>query len=145
MDEKPLIEDLLPHRGGMRLIDTIVAVDHVHAVTASTVKEEWPLIRTRGAGPLLLIELAAQTAGVCFGWNELKKPVEQRDEAKGWLVGVKKATFFMADLAMGARITIRTETVLVVDHYKEILAKAFSEENLMAEIQLQVLQAEQVS
>jgi predicted hotdog family 3-hydroxylacyl-ACP dehydratase len=145
MDEKLLIEDLIPHRGGMRLIDTIVAVDHIHAVTASTVKADWPLVGTRGAGPLLLIELAAQTAGVCFGWNELKKPVEQRDEAKGWLVGVKMATFFVEDLTMGALITIRTETVLVVEHYKEILAKAFLEENLVAEIQLQVLQAEQVS
>jgi predicted hotdog family 3-hydroxylacyl-ACP dehydratase len=141
MIEKLDIEKLIPHRGGMCLIDAILSVDQSHAATISTVKSDWPRVTADGLGPLLLIELAAQTAGVCFGWNELQKPVEQREEAKGWLVGIKSAVFYIDDLCTGSSITIRTETVLAVDHYKEVSARAYLEESLLADIHLQVMQA----
>ena len=144
MEKNIRIEDLIPHRGRMRLIDAITAVDDRHAETQTMVKANWPMISAQGAAPLLLIELAAQTAGVCFGWNELKKPIDQRDEAKGWLVGVRKARFLIEAIAVGACITIHTETALMVDQYKEITAAAHLGEQLIAEIHLQVLQAEQV-
>jgi predicted hotdog family 3-hydroxylacyl-ACP dehydratase len=144
MIENIPIEDLIPHRGDMRLIDVIVAVDDNHAETQARAKADWPLIAVKGAGPLLLIELAAQTAGVCFGYNEMNKPVDQRKEAGGWLVGVKKARFFIEEIVIGTCITIRTETSLMVDQYKEIAATASFGESLMAEIHLQVLQADQV-
>jgi predicted hotdog family 3-hydroxylacyl-ACP dehydratase len=139
-----LIEDLIPHRNGMRLIDDIIAVDTSLAVTQARVKADWPLITLQGAGPLLLIELAAQTAGVCFGYNELQKPVELRNEAKGWLVGIKKATFFSDDIRIGECITTHAETVMTVEHYKEVVARAFLEKEPVAEIHLQVLQAQGV-
>ncbi|RJQ68929.1 MAG: hypothetical protein C4519_22200 [Desulfobacteraceae bacterium] len=136
------IEDLIPHRQNMRLIDTILSIDQDHAVTQATVKENWPLTTHDGASPLLLIELAAQTAGVCFGWNELQKPAAQRDAAKGWIVGIKKAQFFINRIAPAACITTRTENFLLVQQYKEIIATASLGETRIAVIHLQVLQAD---
>jgi predicted hotdog family 3-hydroxylacyl-ACP dehydratase len=38
------IENLIPHRERLKLIDSIVSVDQEHAVTRATVKENWPLL-----------------------------------------------------------------------------------------------------
>lgn len=142
MDNAPRIEDLIPHGEGMRLIDSIVAVDQRHAVTRATVKRNWPLLEGGGVSALVLIELAAQTAGVCFGWNEQLKPAAMRGQAKGWLVGVKAARFHADCLDMHACITISSENRLATDLYKEIVATACIGGALVGEVHLQVLQAE---
>ena len=82
--------DLIPHRDGMKLIDTILAVDEHRAVTRSVVSERWPLVEDGCASPILLVELVAQTAGVNNGWARIKKK-GLHSEKKGWLVGIKRA------------------------------------------------------
>ncbi|MBR9981009.1 MAG: hypothetical protein KFF50_08285, partial [Desulfatitalea sp.] len=68
------IEALLPHGEGMRLIDQVVAVDARHAVTRATVRRQWPMVTGVSVSALLLIEVAAQAAGVYIGWNEQAIP-----------------------------------------------------------------------
>ena len=58
------IEEILPHRGRMLLIEEVLVADGEKAVTRSTVSERWPLTDARGVDALVLIELAAQTAGI---------------------------------------------------------------------------------
>lgn len=135
------IEKLIPHRGRMRLIDTIVSIDKDHAVTQSTVGPNWPLMTAGGANPIILIELAAQTAGVCLGWSELEKSEVERGKTGGWLVGIKQAHFSIDRIPVNTRITIQSETKMAVDQYKEIAATAGIDGNVVGEIQLQVLQA----
>ena len=135
------IEKLIPHRGRMRLIDTIVSVDRDHAVTQATVKPGWPLMTDGGANPIVLIELAAQTAGVSLGWSETEKPEEERGLNAGWLVGVKRADFSIDRIPAETCITIRSDTTMAVDQYKEITATAGIDDESIGEIQLQVLQA----
>ena len=94
MDVIEDIEDLIPHRERLKLIDTITFVDQEHAVTRATVKESWPLYSGDAVSAIVLIELAAQTAGVCIGWNEKMKTSGPKGEARGWLVGIKKAHFY---------------------------------------------------
>lgn len=143
MEQGYAIQDLIPHRGNMLLIDTILSAGQDHAETVAIVKEDWPLTTADGAHPLLLLELAAQTAGICFGWNELQKTAAERREAKGWLVGIKKAVFDIDRIALAARITIRSEPRLQAGAYKEISATAKLGGRQIAEIHLQVLQDEQ--
>jgi hypothetical protein len=45
-------------------------VDEKTAVTASTVTENWPMVDSGAVRLLVLVELVAQTAGVCLGWKE---------------------------------------------------------------------------
>lgn len=135
------IEDLIPHREGLKLIDTIIAVDQEHAVTRATVKESWPLLSGDAVSTIVLIELAAQTAGVCIGWNEKMKTSGPKGEARGWLVGIKKAHFHVDRIPLDTCITIRAENRLVVGNYKEIAATARIGQTIVGEIILQILHA----
>jgi predicted hotdog family 3-hydroxylacyl-ACP dehydratase len=135
------IENLIPHRGRMKLIDTIVTVDQQHAVTRATVKQSWPLLSGDAVSTIVLIELAAQTAGVCIGWNEKMKTDGPKTKAEGWLVGIKKARFYVAKISLETCITVRSENRLVVENYREIAATARIGEKLVADINLQILQA----
>jgi predicted hotdog family 3-hydroxylacyl-ACP dehydratase len=135
------IENLIPHRGRMKLIDTIVTVDQQHAVTRATVKQSWPLLSGDAVSTIVLIELAAQTAGVCIGWNEKMKTDGPKTKAEGWLVGIKKARFYVAKISLETCITVRSDNRLVVENYREIAATARIGEMLVADINLQILQA----
>ena len=133
------IENLIPHRERLKLIDTIISVDQKHAVTQATVKESWPLFTDKAVNSLILIELAAQTAGVCIGWNEKMKIGGPQGEASGWLVGIKKAHFHIDTIPLNTCITTRSENRLVVENYKEIAATAHIGQTLVGEIVLQIL------
>ena len=135
------IENLIPHRQRLKLIDTIVSVDQGHAVTRATVKESWPILSGNSVSPLILVELAAQTAGVCIGWNEKIKTNGPQGESRGWLVGIKKACFHVDKIPLGTCITTRSDIHLIVDNYKEMAASITIGDKLVAEISLQILQA----
>ncbi len=137
------IEDLIPHRERLKLIDTIISVDQEHAVTRATVKESWPLYSGDAVSAVVLIELAAQTAGVCIGWNQKMKTSEPKGEARGWLVGIKKAHFYIDKIPLNTCITIRSENRLVVENYKEIAATAGIGQTIAGEIILQILHSTQ--
>jgi len=145
MDKTDRIEALIPHRGRMRLIDAILSVDQDHAVTQATVRPDWPLTDPDGANPIILIELAAQAAGICLGWSQTLKPDEQRGPTGGWLVGIKRAGFSIAYIPVDTCITIRSQNRMAVDLYREISATASIGETPIGEIQLQVLQAGKTS
>ena len=133
------IENLIPHRERLKLIDTIISVDQEHAVTRATVKESWPLLSGDAVSTIVLIELAAQTAGVCIGWNEKMKTGGPQGEASGWLVGIKKAHFHIDKIPLNTSITLRSENRLVVENYKEIAATAHIGKLLVGDIILQIL------
>jgi predicted hotdog family 3-hydroxylacyl-ACP dehydratase len=135
------IENLIPHRERLKLIDAIISVDQKHAVCTATVKESWPLLSGEGVCAIVLVELAAQTSGICIGWNEKLKTGRPQGEAGGWLVGVKKAHFHVDKIPLNTCITIRSENRLVVENYKEVAATARVGQTLVSEIVLQILLA----
>ena len=141
----PKVEDLLPHRHTMLLVDTILDVDTSNALTQATVKSDWPLVTKTQVSPIVLVELAAQTAGVCLGWTAMQSDKASAAAPKGWLVGVKRATFYVDSIALGKRIITHTENKLVADDYKEISATLTMDQETIAEIQIQVLQADKTA
>lgn len=134
------IEDLLPHRGAMLLIGEVLEVDAVHAVTLSRVEATWPLVDQDGAEPLILVELAAQTAGVCNGWDRIQTQGLDSDQM-GWLVAVKRADFFIDHLPLGSIIRAKAENTLVFENFREIASQLFQNDQLIAEVVLQLYQA----
>jgi len=134
------IEDLLPHRGAMLLIDQVLEVDSVHALTVSTVRPDWPLADERGVDSLILVELAAQSAGVCNGWDRIQTQGLDSDQM-GWLVAVKVADFFVDRLPFGVRIEARAENTLVFDKFREIASAIHQDGRLVASVVLQLYQA----
>jgi predicted hotdog family 3-hydroxylacyl-ACP dehydratase len=136
------IEDLIPHRGRMLLIDEIIDVDVNRAVTSAVVSEEWPLFDGKSANPIVLIELVAQTAGVANGWDRIQKRGLD-SEKKGWLVGVKKADFFIDAIPLHTRIVTRCENTFKYDSFREIQGSSKIGPDIICEISLQVFQAGQ--
>lgn len=135
------LEDILPHRGAMSLIDDVIIVEENYAVTEAIVSKSYPMADSRGVSPLILVELAAQTAGVCNGLSKLK--TEGKDSSrKGWLVGVKRAQFFVDDsIAIGSRLVIRSENRHEFDMLREVFCVVHLGEVLLSEITLQLIQA----
>ncbi|MFO7985977.1 MAG: hypothetical protein R6U38_08930 [Desulfatiglandaceae bacterium] len=135
------IDELLPHRDRMQLVDEILEMDADRAVTLSTVTETWPFFENNTVNPLVLIELAAQTAGICFGWKELQKGGKPA-EGMGWLVGIKQASFYRETLPMGSRIITRFEKSFDFENYHEVMAEATIEGSLIGEVHLQIMQSD---
>ncbi|MFQ5484105.1 MAG: hypothetical protein ACE5DO_02095 [Desulfobacterales bacterium] len=135
------IEDLLPHRGRMLLIDEIIEVDDKKAVTGATVTERWPLYDGKSVNPLILIELAAQTAGITNGWVRIQKKGKD-SEKEGWLVGIKQAQFFSDEVRLNSRIITYAENRFEYESYREILGISKVDSNIISEIKLQLIQTD---
>lgn len=134
------LEDLLPHRGDMLLIDDVLEVDAGSALTETVVDKSFPMAAEEGVPPLIMVELAAQTAGVCNGLTRIKK--EGKDSSKmGWLVGVKRALFTVDSIALGSRLLIRSENSHEFDMLREVSCVVHLDDVLIGEITLQLIQA----
>jgi len=135
------IDELIPHRRPLRLIDEILEMDEDSAATASTVTDQWPLIANGSVNPIVLIELVAQTALAHRGYTQIKKSAAAVVR-KGFLVGVKKADFFIDEIPPHTRIITRSTTRVLFDNFREISGIARIGEDIIAEITLQSLQSE---
>lgn len=135
------LEDILPHRGAMSLIDNVISVAENYAVTEAMVSKSYPMADRDGVHPLIMVELAAQTAGVCNGLSRIKAEGKESSK-KGWLVGVKRAQFFIDDsIAIGSRLIIRSENRHEFDMLREVFCVVHLDDALLGEITLQLIQA----
>lgn len=137
----PSITDLIPHRGRMLLVHEIVRVDGNAAVSRSVVSDQWPLTGAGGASPLLIVELVAQTSGLSNGLERLLQE-GQGTETKGWLVGIKKAAFYVDALALGAVVETRAENSFKFEGFREIEGSASIDGKVVGEVTLQVVRAD---
>ena len=135
------IEDLLPHRDRMLLIDEVLEVTDTTAVTSATVTRQWPLFDGRAVDSLILIELVAQTAGVNNGWVRIKKR-GQDSEKKGWLVGIKQSRFFVDSVSLDDLIITRTENQFEYESYRHVSGIARIGDVMVGEVSLQLFQTE---
>ena len=138
------IEDLLPHRDRMLLIDEILEVDDRTAVTRATVTDQWPLFDGQAVDSLILIELVAQTAGINNSWVRIKKH-GQDSEKKGWLVGIKQSRFFVDSVSLNDLILTRAENHFEYESYRQITGIARIGDDIVGEISLQLIQTDYVS
>jgi len=135
------IEDILPHRETMLLVEEVVAVDDNQAVTRSTVSSRWPLTDDRGAQVLVLVELAAQTAGINNGLRIRR--TQGASDHMGWIAGIKSARFFVDTLPLGALVEVTSQNQFEFEGFREILVRATVEGRPAAEIIMQLVQADE--
>lgn len=136
------IETLVPHRGAMLLISEIIAFDGGQAETRAVVAEHWPLTTGAGADPLVLIELVAQTAAVNNGYEIIRRQGPERDH-RGWIVGIKSARLLVDTIAVGTPIVIHSSNQFEYENFREIHGVARIGGEVVAEVTLQLMQAEQ--
>lgn len=128
------IDDLVPHRRPMRLIDEVLEIGDDAAVSAAVVSQRWPLLNDDGANPIVLIELVAQTAAVLGGF---KKQKDGDAIGGGMIVAVKSAVFFTERIPVNARIITRSTTRPLLENFKEVSGVAEIDQSVVAEITLQ--------
>ena len=135
------IEDLLPHRDRMLLIDEILEIDDKAAVTRATVTDQWPFFNGRTVDSLVLIELVAQTAGVTNGWFRINQRGKD-SEKKGWLVGIKQSILYIDAISLNQRIITRAENQFQYESYRHISGIARIDSEIVGEVTLQLIQTE---
>ncbi len=134
------LEDLLPHRDHMLLVGEVLAVDSVQARTLSLVRRSWPMADDLGVHPLILIELAAQTAGVCNGWDRIHTQGLDSNQM-GWLVGIKKADIEVETLLYDTEVVATAKNTHVFENLRETVCEVFIDDKRVASITLQLFQA----
>jgi predicted hotdog family 3-hydroxylacyl-ACP dehydratase len=134
------IEDLLPHRARMLLIQEVVQCEGETAVTRNTVKKEWPLTDSSGADPLIIVELVAQTAGMKNGLL-LRRERGPNADQRGWIVGIKSARFFVERLPIGTSVVVETQNRFEFEEFREIEGVAKIGDTVAAQVALQVIKA----
>ena len=135
------IEELLPHRNGMLLIEEILEGDPKAAVSRAVVNKNWPLCDGRRVNSLVLIEVAAQTAGICAGLAMIRERGVDSDK-KSWLVGIKRSRFFVESLRLHDTIITRAENSFEYEGYRQITSTASVDSRVVGEIELQAIQAD---
>ncbi len=134
------IEDIIPHRSRMKLVDEIVQLSDDAAVVLSRVSENWPLFAHGAVNTLIAIELVAQAAAIMIGWKEIQEQGFNED-GKGWLVGIKNASFHTERIPINAELTVSAAKTLAFENYTEIRGSVKLSEVGIAEVVLQVLRA----
>ncbi len=135
------LDEFIPHRDRMRLIDTVLEVNLEKVITESIVTAKWPLVEGDYVQSLIIVELVAQTASVCIGW---KKKLEDTlsEIGRGWLVGIKNATLVQDKIPLNSRIITCVKTDFSFDNYTGIFGTAETKSSLIGEVYLQVMQSE---
>ncbi len=134
------LEDMLPHRGTMLLLGEILEVGDNYALTTSVIDSSFPLVTDQGVQSLILVELAAQTAGVCNGMARIRDQGKD-SSSMGWLVGIKRAMFHVDCIPLGATVHARSENQYLFDKLREVSSVLHVDGMLVAEITLQLYQA----
>lgn len=131
------IERLIPHRGRMKLVDEVISADEESATTTAVVTPHWPLVCDGFAGPLVMIELVAQTSAAALRWKEQQAPGSS--DEKGWLVGIKKAEFMIDRIPVDTRILTRSNINFTVENLTEATGVLTIGKDVVGEVTLQVL------
>ena len=135
------IEDLLPHRDKMKLVGNIIKIDEGDAVVETVITKNFPLVYDNNVNPIILIELIAQTAGISNGIERLTK-YGINSEKKGWIVGIKKAVFYINEIPLNSKIITYAKNCFKYDSFREIQGKAIIDNITVCELTLQVFQPE---
>jgi predicted hotdog family 3-hydroxylacyl-ACP dehydratase len=129
------VEQMIPHRGRMKLIESIVSISKDIAVTSAAVSGTWPLCSGESVSPIVLIEVVAQTAAALSLW---KKGESRSAITAGMLTGIKSAEFFVDEVPLKAVLTTTATIMYCLDDYEAIEGTVMMGEICLCKVQLQV-------
>jgi predicted hotdog family 3-hydroxylacyl-ACP dehydratase len=123
----------------MKLLDRIVETHGQTAVTQASVTSRWPLVENGAVHPLVVVELVAQTSAVCIQSKNLRENKQVEEGIRGWLVGVKQASFFVEEIPVGTVINTRASVVFTMDDFTELEGESESGGEILGKVVLQVI------
>ena len=137
---KMRVEDLLPHRDRMRLVDEIMEVNAQRAVTLARVTDQWPFFDGGAVSSLVSVELVAETAGINNSWGGKIKHGENF-ATMGWLVGIKESRFYIPTIPLHACLITRSANAFELDSYRVVKGSVGIDNKIVAEVKLQLVQS----
>lgn len=107
------VENYVPHRGAMLLLDRLVAADKDSAVAEVRVPRDGLFLHDAGMPSWVGMEYMAQTVAAWAGWNALQ---QGRAVRIGFLLGSRKYETAQAFFAPGALLRVRVDCDLMGDN-----------------------------
>ncbi|MFN9473061.1 hypothetical protein [Acidovorax sp.] len=107
------VENYVPHRGAMLLLDRLLAADVDSAVAEVTVPRGGLFLHDAGMPSWVGMEYMAQTVAAWAGWNALRKCQAVKI---GFLLGSRRYETTQAFFAPGAVLRIRVDCDMMGDN-----------------------------
>ena len=105
MTAYPSIDDLVPHRRSMRLLDEVVEFDgDSKTIVCGSLVRSSPMARGDCVRAVVALEYMAQAAAACTGM--LDRGSDAPGAARGFLVGVPSMTLETESFAMGEALRV---------------------------------------
>lgn len=104
------IENYVPHRGVMLLLDRLLHADAEGAVAQVTVPRDGLFVQDAGMPAWVGVEYMAQTVAAWAGWQALQA---QQSVKLGFLLGTRKYQTECSHFVPGAELQVRVRSELV--------------------------------
>jgi len=108
------IEELIPHRDSMLLIEEICDITETSATTETCLHENLLFVNSGILEPYSLIEFMAQTVAIMFGYRNIASGGEVQ---KGLLVGVDNVVFSERQACVGETICIHIHEIAAISGF----------------------------
>lgn len=99
------LEQMLPHRSPMVLVDRLISSDNHSAIVEATIKDGYPFAG-ESIGAWVGLELMAQSAAVLA---KLTKQANSENAALGFLLGSRSFTAHVPEFVPGQKVTVEIE------------------------------------
>jgi len=103
------IDDVVPHRGAMRLVDRLLACDANHVVVAAEIRIDHPFASDTGVPGWLGIEYMAQAIAAWSGCRARRRKVPVQ---MGFLLGSRRYQCARSQFAFGTQLRIEAHCEL---------------------------------
>lgn len=141
MDPKEAIqaENLIPHRGRMKLIERITIPDQGRIDAETMVTDTWPLCRDGRVDSIVCIEVIAQAAAAL----STARRGEGALPRLGFLVGIKEARLLASSIPVGTPLSARIEVLYRVGDYAVCRGEVSSSAELLCTAEIQVMEPDE--
>ena len=133
------LDEVLPHRPPMILLDEIVATDDTSITCNASIGDDHPFLRGGVVSPMVLLECMAQASGALLGvWTR----EADREVTGGLLLGSPEFELYVDALHVGDRLHVRSQHLWGTDDIWKFRCRAWRGDELLAEGVLNVLRVD---
>ncbi len=134
-----LIEEWIPHRGRMRMVERVLEIDVGRGLTEATVSDQWPTCRNGQVSAVILVDLAAQSAAAYASWE---RQGEERPGGRGFIVGLRGAHWSAPRIPVGTVLHTEIIKEVMMDTYATFIAKVTDGDGFTASVEIQTFRQE---
>ena len=102
----PPLDEILPHRPPMLLLDAMTAAEEEFVSCTVTVRENAPFVRAGAASSLLAVEYFAQAVAALFAYKASRAPAGADAPFHGLLLGVRDLDLAVSLLRVGDLLAV---------------------------------------